>query len=125
MATSLDPETAKRMERRERVLVGDLSPDFLRIHGGRGIASSELATGKPLTSQQIQEQMDEQAALALHHQLNAAAQIPQAAQQVQSNIRGRLLISVMQAKLVKNYGMTRMDPYVSINGCFLYLILSE
>jgi toll-interacting protein len=72
-------------------------------------------TGLPLTPQQIQEKLDEQAAIALHQQLNAQAVAEAAVAHTPTNIRGRLLISVMQAKLVKNYGMTRMDPYVRIH----------
>jgi len=100
MATSLDPEEAKRLERRQRVLIGDLPPDFLTLgNGGGGVGGGGGNGGQPLTQQQIQEQMDEQAALALHQQLNASAGPRQAhhVPQLQpTNIRGRLLISVMQ-----------------------------
>ncbi|XP_029842896.2 toll-interacting protein-like [Ixodes scapularis] len=74
------------------VLIGELPGDFLRLE---------------VTRAQRQISADEQAALALQHQLSGAAF--RTAQAV-----GRLTISVIEAKLVKNYGVTRMDPYVRI-----------
>ncbi len=104
MAASLDPEEAKRLERRQRAMLGELPPDFLRLGIPTDMPDGQLAsnsnltdpnTGLPLTQQQIQERLDEQAALALHHQLNAQA-VPRAHYQAPANVRGRLLISVMQ-----------------------------
>ncbi|PSN31565.1 Toll-interacting protein [Blattella germanica] len=81
----------KNAERRKRVFVGTLPPDFLRITAA---------------SQQQQEAADQQAALALQQQMVG---VPYA-----HGTAGRLSITVAQAKLVKNYGMTRMDPYVRL-----------
>ncbi|GAB0096768.1 toll-interacting protein [Sergentomyia squamirostris] len=89
----------RRSERWNRAVLGPLSSDFLRI----------------TTPRDIQEQADRQAALALYQQ--QAALSPYMA----ANIVGRLSITVAQAKLVKNYGMTRMDPYVRVRvGHFVY-----
>ncbi|KAL3187283.1 hypothetical protein MRX96_025592 [Rhipicephalus microplus] len=91
-SASADARTA---ERRKQLLVGELPGDFLRVDT------------TPTTGSQSQISVDEQTAIALQQQLSGAAFTT--AQAV-----GRLSISVIQAKLVKNYGVTRMDPYVRI-----------
>ncbi|KAL0272966.1 UNVERIFIED_CONTAM: hypothetical protein PYX00_005754 [Menopon gallinae] len=99
MATKSEPN--KNEERRKRVFVGRLPPDFLRI------TSSECQN-----SQEQQEAADAQTALALQHQLGLPYSL---------NTVGRLSITVAQAKLVKNYGVARMDPYVILRvGHFVY-----
>ncbi|XP_046395618.1 toll-interacting protein-like [Ischnura elegans] len=83
--------TDKNEERRKRVFLGTLPSDFLRINA---------------TSQQQQEAADQQAAIALQQQMVG---IPYA-----HNSTGKLSITVGSAKLAKNYGVTRMDPYVRL-----------
>ncbi|CRL04786.1 CLUMA_CG017842, isoform A [Clunio marinus] len=83
-------------ERWNKAVIG-LSPDFLR-----------------LVPQNFQESVDREAAMALQQQY--ACPIGLAA-----NTIGRLSITIAQAKLAKNYGLTRMDPYVRIRvGHYIY-----
>ncbi|XP_026751575.1 toll-interacting protein B-like isoform X2 [Galleria mellonella] len=78
-------------ERRRRVLLGPLPAGFLRTDGATETVDA-----------------DYQAALALQQQLSGTAQLPG----VGTPYTARLSITIAQAKLVKNYGLTRMDPYV-------------
>ncbi|XP_059481290.1 toll-interacting protein-like [Neocloeon triangulifer] len=92
MSMAVSPEQ-KNNERRQQVFLGPLPSDFLRIN---------------VSAQQLQEAADRQAAMALQQQYSGMPAYPQ------QNYVGKLNITVAQAKLVKNYGMTRMDPYVRL-----------
>jgi len=74
--------------------------------GQPGVAPAGQPGAVPAGSQQ--EELDRQAALAL--QQYYATRRPVAAQ----TATGRLNLTIAQAKLTKNYGLTRMDPYVRL-----------
>ncbi|XP_011504833.1 PREDICTED: toll-interacting protein-like isoform X2 [Ceratosolen solmsi marchali] len=86
-------ETTKSLEQyeewRKRAFLGPLPPNFLRI---------EETTGN-----NQQEEADRQAAIVLQQMQNQTM-----------SMMGRLTITVVQARLVKNYGFTGMDPYVRL-----------
>lgn len=85
-------------EWKRRAFLGPLPQGFLRLGGAAADRNA----------QQQQEAADQQAALALH-QLQM-----QNMPAMHERYVGRLSITIVQAKLVKNYGMTRMDPYVRL-----------
>uniref|UniRef100_T1J5F4 Uncharacterized protein n=1 Tax=Strigamia maritima TaxID=126957 RepID=T1J5F4_STRMM len=88
MATSV---SEKDDDRRKQVMVGELPSDFLRVAP---------------TTQQQQVAADEQAALLLQQQLTGSFFPP--------NAVGKFNLTIAQAKLAKNYGVTRMDPYCRV-----------
>lgn len=56
----------------------------------------------------LQQQLNMEAAEHQHHQAQGAMYHTMAAP---ANMVGRLTVTIVEAKLAKNYGMTRMDPY--------------
>ena len=99
----------ERFARNTNIMVGRLPDDFLRFDEpqSNGVTDGQRAdeTTDP-TQQQINR--DEEVAMALqqqqYHRWNASPQ----------NIKGRLDVTIVEARLVKNYGVTRMDPYVRL-----------
>ncbi|XP_003695359.1 toll-interacting protein A [Apis florea] len=81
-------------EWKRRAFLGPLPQGFLRL--------------EERNVQLQQEAADQQAALALHQ-----LQMQNMPTMHEPHV-GRLSITIVQAKLVKNYGMTRMDPYVRL-----------
>lgn len=68
--------------------------DFLRL---------DVASLNNSSTRLQQESADQQAAMALQQTMSCV-----------SGDRNRLNITIVQARLVKNYGLTRMDPYVRL-----------
>ena len=91
----------RRAERRRRAVTGPLPESFLRIPG------REEESGE--------EQRDRQMALQLQRELAMEAR-PAAAPhtQLRQNVTGRMTVTVVEARLNKNYGVTRMDPYARL-----------
>ena len=83
-------------------MTGPLPESFLRIPG------REEESGE--------EQRDRQMALQLQRELAMEAR-PAAASghtQLRQNVTGRMTVTVVEARLNKNYGVTRMDPYARL-----------
>ncbi|CAJ0944526.1 unnamed protein product, partial [Mesorhabditis belari] len=81
-------------ERRKKVLVGELPEDFLRL-------TLPSSSGQPVI-----------------HQVAPGVQVqyaqPNPLSFVPPNTRGRVSVTVIEANLVKNYGLVRMDPYCRV-----------
>lgn len=86
--------TTNPHSRRDQVMVGHLPDDFLRV--------DPSMSQNQQTPQQQQINQDEQTARAMQYGGSGSATV------------GRLSVTCMQAKLAKNYGVTRMDPYCRI-----------
>ncbi|PVD28270.1 hypothetical protein C0Q70_10857 [Pomacea canaliculata] len=90
--TPLSGNGNNAVSRRNQVMVGDLPRDFLRC-----------------SEQRTQEEEDECIARILQAQQQAGV-----TSFASSNIAGRLSITIVQAILNKNYGITKMDPYCRV-----------
>ena len=91
----------RRAERRRRAVTGPLPESFLRIPG------REEESGE--------EQRDRQMALQLQRELAMEARpAPASHTQLRQNVTGRMTVTVVEARLNKNYGVTRMDPYARL-----------
>ncbi|CAD5209692.1 unnamed protein product [Bursaphelenchus xylophilus] len=86
MATTVEKRLQRIAELRQQVVVGTLAEDFLRMPTTSGTAF----TGAPL---------------------DPATQFYSF---IPPNTRGRLVLKIVEAKLTKNYGLVRMDPYVRL-----------
>jgi len=91
----------RRAERRQKAVIGPLPESFLRIPG---------IEDEPMTA----EDRDREMAVALQQQLTVEQAEGGAGAVGGTNVVGRLTITVVEAKLSKNYGVTRMDPYARL-----------
>ncbi|CAD6196176.1 unnamed protein product [Caenorhabditis auriculariae] len=93
-------------ERRRKILVGELPPDFLRLAVPAPTAAGPVPVSvvDPATAAELEQQ----------HQQYAAAVQQQLYGFVPPNTRGRLSVTIQEANLVKNYGLVRMDPYCRV-----------
>ncbi|XP_041352507.1 toll-interacting protein B-like [Gigantopelta aegis] len=89
--TTTNETNSAPSSRRDRVMVGELPGDFLRFSGQNQQNMEDARIAQILQAQQ-------QAGVHMAH----------------SNIAGRLSITIAEAKLTKNYGLTKMDPYCRV-----------
>lgn len=83
--------------RQRAVVLGNLPDDFLK--------PDSLMSSSP--SQQ--ESIDRELAIQIHQQQRSAN-----IQYINQSYAGQLIITIVEASFVKNYGVTRMDPYVRV-----------
>uniref|UniRef100_A0A915B5U4 Toll-interacting protein n=1 Tax=Parascaris univalens TaxID=6257 RepID=A0A915B5U4_PARUN len=94
-------------ERRKKLLLGELPPDFLRLALPVAPAGVQQVVARAAVPVVITDP-----ALAAQHNLIQAQHAFYSF--VPPNTRGRISITVVEAKLAKNYGIIRMDPYCRI-----------
>uniref|UniRef100_A0A183CBV7 CUE domain-containing protein n=1 Tax=Globodera pallida TaxID=36090 RepID=A0A183CBV7_GLOPA len=113
----------KLAELRNRVLIGELAADFLRIPITPANSSTATgANGQIVTAQPPQQQMVVPGAPQPFAYVNPANLEPEFERQthfysfVPPHTRGRIAVKIVEAKLTKNYGLpgVRMDPYVRV-----------
>lgn len=94
-----NPEEVSNTVNRSQVLVGELPNDFLRI------MSTQEKQDQMTSDSQLARQIAQQEMSAYRH-VNSS--------QTQPTYVDRLLISVVEARLNKNYGITKMDPFCCV-----------
>jgi len=94
----------RNQERRNRVVLGNLPEDFLRpdepSSSSQGTSS---ASQQEIADRQLAIQLQSQQLSGVRHQHHMS-----------QSYAGQLIITIVEASLSKNYGMTRMDPYVRL-----------
>jgi len=101
---SVDVDTAsstnnpdRNDDRRNRVVLGNLPDDFLRPDT---LPGSDSSSEQEIADRELAMQLQQHQWAAQHHPAQ--------------NCVGQLIISVVEASFVKNYGMVRMDPYARV-----------
>ncbi|XP_046456843.1 toll-interacting protein B-like [Daphnia pulex] len=92
-----DSNAGQSRYRQRTAVLGNLPDDFLRPDSLQGSNPSH------------QERIDRELAIQLHQQQRVAN-----IQYVNQSYAGQLIITIVEASFVKNYGVTRMDPYVRV-----------
>ena len=101
----------RRAERRRRAVVGPLPDSFLRIPGTEVREVSEAGDSED-RDRELALKLQRQLAMEHRQQLGGATGLgPGAGPQ---NVIGRLTATIVEARLNKNYGVTRMDPYARL-----------